>query len=245
MTTPEEIADKTTQLIMRLVSTVSPLVIHVGHDFQPQLDTRVSIMHNYLFTEAGLDVNELRTRCPASTNCGRIFSRGELLYHCTTCAVDETCVLCCECFQEADHVGHKYKYYQSQGEGGSCDCGEFESWKATLSCPKHLSQKDALGSQLILSPQEMASLKERLFNLVRVLRSLLSMKYVLGKFNCDSIRELEPGESLIAILENDEVHSFQDIIGMLADELYMNEEKGGAVAQIVDERVSFAMFAFH
>src|SRR5690349_16435509 len=47
--------------------------------------------------------------------CGHIFKQGEVSYHCTTCADDDTCVLCARCFDSSDHDGHQVHISPSMG----------------------------------------------------------------------------------------------------------------------------------
>uniref|UniRef100_A0A914YGR9 E3 ubiquitin-protein ligase n=1 Tax=Panagrolaimus superbus TaxID=310955 RepID=A0A914YGR9_9BILA len=41
--------------------------------------------------------------------CGRMFRHGDPTYTCKECALDDTCVLCLECFKQSPHAKHKYK----------------------------------------------------------------------------------------------------------------------------------------
>jgi hypothetical protein len=50
--------------------------------------------------------------------------------------MDNTCVLCVECFKVSAHRHHKYKMGQSGG-GGCCDCGDTEAWKRDPFCELH------------------------------------------------------------------------------------------------------------
>lgn len=50
--------------------------------------------------------------------------------------MDNTCVLCVECFKVSSHRHHKYKMGQSGG-GGCCDCGDTEAWKRDPFCELH------------------------------------------------------------------------------------------------------------
>ncbi|CAB1335236.1 unnamed protein product, partial [Coregonus sp. 'balchen'] len=61
---------------------------------------------------------------------------GETVYSCRDCAIDSTCVLCMDCFQDSVHKGHRYKMHASSG-GGFCDCGDWEAWKTGPCCSKH------------------------------------------------------------------------------------------------------------
>uniref|UniRef100_A0A2K6EIX3 E3 ubiquitin-protein ligase n=1 Tax=Propithecus coquereli TaxID=379532 RepID=A0A2K6EIX3_PROCO len=41
--------------------------------------------------------------------CGKVFKSGETTYSCRDCAIDPTCVLCMDCFQNSVHKNHRYK----------------------------------------------------------------------------------------------------------------------------------------
>lgn len=67
--------------------------------------------------------------------CVRKLRRGEPTFRCLTCGLDETCVLCKFCFNEADHVDHNvFVKIGHRDDGGICDCGDQEAWKAKLHC---------------------------------------------------------------------------------------------------------------
>ncbi|KAK7204619.1 hypothetical protein BZA70DRAFT_279603 [Myxozyma melibiosi] len=67
--------------------------------------------------------------------CMHQFEKGEPTYKCKDCAVDETCVLCWQCFNSSDHVGHQVTVSISQkDDGGVCDCGDPEAWKRQVTC---------------------------------------------------------------------------------------------------------------
>lgn len=73
--------------------------------------------------------------------CVRKLRRGEPTFRCLTCGLDETCVLCKFCFNEADHVGHNvFVKIGHRDDGGICDCGDQEAWKAELHCKAEQEQ---------------------------------------------------------------------------------------------------------
>ncbi|OLY85062.1 E3 ubiquitin-protein ligase ubr1 [Smittium mucronatum] len=71
--------------------------------------------------------------------CGHVFRRGEGVYRCKTCAIDDTCVLCTRCFHATNHDGHDTSFSINSGTGGCCDCGDSEAWKLPLNCRYHAS----------------------------------------------------------------------------------------------------------
>lgn len=50
--------------------------------------------------------------------------------------VDETCVMCNDCFISSDHDDHEVFFYYTQS-GGCCDCGDTEAWAAEGFCTSH------------------------------------------------------------------------------------------------------------
>ena len=69
--------------------------------------------------------------------CGHIFKSGEATYRCKTCTLDDTCVLCSQCFDSSDHAGHMVYVATSPGNSGCCDCGDEEAWRLPVNCAIH------------------------------------------------------------------------------------------------------------
>ena len=69
--------------------------------------------------------------------CGHIFKSGEATYRCKTCTLDDTCVLCSQCFDSSDHAGHMVYVSTSPGNSGCCDCGDEEAWRLPVRCAIH------------------------------------------------------------------------------------------------------------
>lgn len=78
--------------------------------------------------------------------CGKVFKMGEPTYSCRECGMDNTCVLCAECFKQSDHRFHKYKMGTSGG-GGCCDCGDEEAWRRSPYCDLHKMGKEQDGEE--------------------------------------------------------------------------------------------------
>jgi hypothetical protein len=72
--------------------------------------------------------------------CQYQFKRGDIVWVCTTCQRDETCVLCNPCFMRTNHSErfptHEVFFYHSQA-GGCCDCGDFGAWCSDGFCDRH------------------------------------------------------------------------------------------------------------
>lgn len=69
--------------------------------------------------------------------CGHVFKKGEAIYRCRDCALDDTCVLCAPCFQASNHDGHDIVFSVSSSSGGCCDCGDEEAWTQRTCCQYH------------------------------------------------------------------------------------------------------------
>ncbi|KAI8645793.1 hypothetical protein BD408DRAFT_480312 [Parasitella parasitica] len=69
--------------------------------------------------------------------CGHVFRKGEAVYRCRNCGLDDTCVFCSRCFHATNHDGHDILFSVSPGSGGCCDCGDPEAWKVPLQCKIH------------------------------------------------------------------------------------------------------------
>lgn len=65
--------------------------------------------------------------------CARILKDGEFLFRCSDCFYDSSCILCEDCFNSADHIGHKVIKYSAMG-GGMCDCGDESAFLRKLTC---------------------------------------------------------------------------------------------------------------
>uniref|UniRef100_A0A8C5MRZ6 E3 ubiquitin-protein ligase n=1 Tax=Leptobrachium leishanense TaxID=445787 RepID=A0A8C5MRZ6_9ANUR len=90
----------------------------------------------YLFGEDPKSFMEKLQQSKASALCAKVFIGGETAYSCRDCAIDPTCVLCMDCFQNSVHKKHRYKMHSSMG-GGFCDCGDVEAWKTGPYCKIH------------------------------------------------------------------------------------------------------------
>ncbi|KAG5418946.1 hypothetical protein I9W82_003664 [Candida metapsilosis] len=67
--------------------------------------------------------------------CSRVFRRGEPIIRCLTCAFDQSCALCSHCYQPSEHEDHEIAIQICiRDNGGVCDCGDPEAWKASSTC---------------------------------------------------------------------------------------------------------------
>ncbi|KAF4787924.1 ubiquitin protein ligase E3 component n-recognin 1 [Turdus rufiventris] len=167
----------------------------------------------YLFGEDPDVFLEKLQQSRTSQLCGKVFKGGETTYSCRDCAVDPTCVLCIDCFQNSIHKNHRYKMHSSTG-GGFCDCGDTEAWKAGPLCTKHEaaasgSPKENSGCQL---NEEIMEHSRRVFPSV--------VKYIVDMLIWEEEKELpveltisrEKADSYYCVLFNDEHHSYDHVI---------------------------------
>lgn len=74
--------------------------------------------------------------------CAYEFKPGDIAWNCKQCQVDDTCVLCNECFMNSNHEGHEVFFYYTLN-GGCCDCGDHEAWSEDGFCKYHSGKKCA------------------------------------------------------------------------------------------------------
>lgn len=73
--------------------------------------------------------------CHPNRTCGVKFIKGEPIYKCSTCGIDDTSGICVHCFDESHHEGHDYAMVICHREnGGICDCGNTEAWSDAFNC---------------------------------------------------------------------------------------------------------------
>uniref|UniRef100_A0A8B9FID4 E3 ubiquitin-protein ligase n=1 Tax=Amazona collaria TaxID=241587 RepID=A0A8B9FID4_9PSIT len=180
----------------------------------------------YLFGEdPGIFLEKLQ-QSGTSQLCGKVFKGGEATYSCRDCAVDPTCVLCMDCFQNSIHKNHRYKMHSSTG-GGFCDCGDTEAWKAGPLCTKH-------------EPGASGSAKE-----VRILRVFPSViKYIVDMLIWEEEKELPPElttrekiDSYYCVLFNDEHHSYDHVIYSLQRALGCERSEAQLHTTAIDKEV--------
>lgn len=75
--------------------------------------------------------------------CGHVFQKGEAIWRCRDCALDDTCVQCAPCFMASVHnrEGHDVVFSVSSSSGGCCDCGDEEAWVKDVGCSYHSVSK--------------------------------------------------------------------------------------------------------
>ncbi|XP_036101829.1 E3 ubiquitin-protein ligase UBR1 isoform X8 [Molossus molossus] len=144
--------------------------------------------------------------------CGKVFKSGETTYSCRDCAIDPTCVLCMDCFQNSVHKNHRYKMHTSTG-GGFCDCGDTEAWKTGPFCISHEP-----GTAGTTKENLRCSLNEEVIAQARKIFPSV-IKYIVEMTIWEEEKELpselqirEKNERYYCVLFNDEHHSYDHVI---------------------------------
>ncbi|TSO25214.1 E3 ubiquitin-protein ligase UBR1 [Bagarius yarrelli] len=162
----------------------------------------------FLFGEdpsVGLDKLQQTVGGSSSQLCGRVFKEGETVYSCRDCAIDPTCVLCMDCFQNSVHKSHRYKMHASSG-GGFCDCGDLEAWKTGPFCSQHESGTPMETDECVLE----TAMQERAQVLFQALLQYVTELMVWEEGN-ELPEELQPRtkeSTFYCVLYNDEHHSY-------------------------------------
>ncbi|KAL4703355.1 hypothetical protein ACJJTC_013121 [Scirpophaga incertulas] len=156
-----------------------------------------------------------------STLCGRVFKQGEPAYSCRECGMDNTCVLCVECFKVSAHRHHKYKMGQSGG-GGCCDCGDTEAWKKDPFCQLHAApseeeEQGAVSSDVVERMKIVATvvLSYCLRLLTHDHAPSLPNDLRLKETEKDLLQILDSPDCYCTVLYNDETHTFEQVITTL------------------------------
>ncbi|CAH2087795.1 unnamed protein product [Euphydryas editha] len=157
-----------------------------------------------------------------STLCGRVFKQGEPAYSCRECGMDNTCVLCVECFKVSAHRHHKYKMGQSGG-GGCCDCGDTEAWKRDPFCELHAAPDNEEQAQASIGPEVLERMKFVASVCLSYCFRLLTLDHAPGlpsdlrlKDNeKDLLQILDQPDCYCTVLYNDETHTFEQVISTL------------------------------
>ncbi|OAD01255.1 hypothetical protein MUCCIDRAFT_146229 [Mucor lusitanicus CBS 277.49] len=190
--------------------------------------------------------------------CGHLFKKGESVYRCRNCGLDDTCVMCSKCFHSTNHDGHDVKIWISRGAGGCCDCGDPEAWKIPLVCAIHSPNTDAAipdTSAHALEP--LSSVPPAIMQSVRDTITVV-LDYILETFatspedvvsvgTVDSIKQDcidshealglptdAPNQTYACILWNDEKHSFDNVIDIVVNALGCTKDAAAHAAECVD-----------
>ncbi|CAK1542493.1 unnamed protein product [Leptosia nina] len=175
-----------------------------------------------------------------STLCGKVFKQGEPAYSCRECGMDNTCVLCVECFKVSAHRNHKYKMGQSRG-GGCCDCGDTEAWKRDPFCKLHSATDDKEEAQST-EPEVLERMKIVASVCLSYCFRLLTLDHAPGLPNDlrlkdserDLLQILDQPDCYCTVLYNDETHTFEQVITTLMRVMKCNHRDSVELVSLID-----------
>jgi hypothetical protein len=224
------------------------LLYNLEFPIQEPIETEIKAILNHKLALSSNDFKLLfypKNTKQSNKTCGKIFKKGQGIYSCKDCRLDETCVLCAECFQAADHSNHNISFYYSQGSGGCCDCGDPEAWKVKGTCKIHnVENNDYVGRQslsLELSSQISRTIGTVIDMIIMTLKDLPDSIEIPEKLSdayiVNSIDSNESCQQFCLVLWNDEVHSFNEVIQQLMDILEYSSQESRHLAELVDKKV--------
>ncbi|CAG8576647.1 181_t:CDS:2 [Paraglomus brasilianum] len=192
--------------------------------------------------------------------CGHVFKKGESVYHCKNCGLDDTCVFCVRCFHATNHEGHNVTFSITASSGGCCDCGDPEAWKVPINCAYHTSDPSTSELHEFEKKQYESLLPQDLLDSVQSTISTV-LDFMLETFYAspDSMKVPEDAESakkearqaakcikkglhegheeetlFAVVLWNDEQHSFNEVIAHVEDAIKCTELDAKKIAEKVD-----------
>ncbi|KAM3594627.1 uncharacterized protein V6R79_011104 [Siganus canaliculatus] len=227
--------------LLRYLKEQVPQIFCQKSENSPQDEERlmqsqlINPLECFLFGEDPQEgLEKLKQGCTSSQLCGRVFKEGETVYSCRDCAIDPTCVLCVDCFQDSVHKSHRYKMHASSG-GGFCDCGDVEAWKIGPCCSKHDpgAATAMVTEECSLEPE----LYERAEKLFRVLLPYIT-DFLVWEENSELSPELQPrvkDNAYYCVLYNDEHHSYDHVIYTLQRSVNCNEAEAQTHTALIDK----------
>ncbi|KAI3367729.1 hypothetical protein L3Q82_026576 [Scortum barcoo] len=235
-----EAADSGAELLHYLKEQV-PQIFCVENESSPQEEDELMqsrLLHPlecFLFGEDPQEgLEKLKHGSASSQLCGRVFKEGETVYSCRDCAIDPTCVLCMDCFQESVHKSHRYKMHASSG-GGFCDCGDVEAWKIGPHCSKH---DPGAATAMVTDERSLEpEFYERAEKLFRVLLRYVT-DFLVWEETLELSAELQPqtkDNAYYCVLYNDEHHSYDHVIYTLQQSVRCNEAEAQTHTALIDK----------
>ncbi|KAF7982421.1 hypothetical protein HWV62_28541 [Athelia sp. TMB] len=194
--------------------------------------------------------------------CAHIFTKGECCFRCKDCALDDSCVLCSKCFHATDHSSHNVSFFIAQQPGGCCDCGDEEAWRSPLNCPYHpKAPPDPINSRPTQAPlsNDIPPAKNYPFR-VPVPQELresagrtigYALDFLLDTLDYSPDEPSVPStdeelraqptadpmqkEQYCVVVWNDDKHSFEELMLLVADSTIWSKDDASDVAHRVDE----------
>ncbi|RIA96511.1 hypothetical protein C1645_707932 [Glomus cerebriforme] len=189
--------------------------------------------------------------------CGHVFRKGEGVYRCRNCALDETCVFCSRCFHATNHEGHDVTFSVNTGSG-CCDCGDPEAWKRPIHCTYHSVDATSPDSSEFEKIQYEEILPHDLLDSIHITISTV-LDFMLDTLSAspeemsplseaevkeeakraalyirDPINNVDEEKLFAVVLWNDEHHSFHEVIEQLMDATGCSKAEAKAIAERVD-----------
>ncbi|XP_029982287.1 E3 ubiquitin-protein ligase UBR1 [Sphaeramia orbicularis] len=236
----QEAADMRAELLRYLKEQV-PRIFCLKKESSPQEEEEIMQsrllypLECFLFGEDPQEgLEKLKQGSTSSQLCGRVFKEGETVYSCRDCAIDPTCVLCMDCFQDSVHKSHRYKMHASSG-GGFCDCGDVEAWKIGPYCSKHDpgAATAMVTDECTLEPE----LYERAEKLFRILLRYVT-DFLVWEENFELSPELQPqtkDNAYYCVLYNDEHHSYDHVIYTLQRSVNCDQAEAQTHTALIDK----------
>ncbi|CAG5866408.1 unnamed protein product [Menidia menidia] len=234
----QEAADSRAEMLRYLREQV-PQIFCLKKEASPQEEEEAMqsrLLHPlecFLFGEAPQEgLAKLKQGSTSSQLCGRVFKEGETVYSCRDCAIDPTCVLCMDCFQDSVHKSHRYKMHASSG-GGFCDCGDVEAWKIGPCCSKHDPGAATAMDDCVLEPE----LSHRVEKLFRILLRYVT-DFLVWEESFELPAELQPRtkeNAYYCVLYNDEHHSYEHVIYTLQRSVSCDQAEAQTHTTLIDK----------
>eukprot|EP00756_Hemistasia_phaeocysticola_P033170 Hpha_TRINITY_DN16451_c2_g3::TRINITY_DN16451_c2_g3_i2::g.163152::m.163152 len=118
--------------------------------------------------------------------CGKVWRDEVVAFKCMTCAADQTCIICIDCFRGGNHEGHAYRLVRTAE--GMCDCGDASSWKPSGFCSKHKGMRDGDDPTEGADPEALALSRAGIGAVCRQVRETLGPLAEKGHLGAPSLR---------------------------------------------------------
>ncbi|XP_054719736.1 E3 ubiquitin-protein ligase UBR2-like [Uloborus diversus] len=174
--------------------------------------------------------------------CGKVFKAGEPTYSCRDCGLDQTCVLCVDCFRNSAHRLHRYKMSASGG-GGYCDCGDEEAWKTHSYCDNHHRGKSQVQQDTCPLDKLPPEIVERLRMLMNIVLNYCHLMLTWDQrislppdleSDHPNVGKNELPDIYCTVLFNDETHTYDQVIETLGKAISCSKKAAIDFATMID-----------
>ncbi|KAF0448599.1 putative ubiquitin-protein ligase UBR2 [Gigaspora margarita] len=216
-----------------------------------------------LYKLSSVEVDAITEYSPSQKGkaCGHVFRKGESIYRCRNCALDDTCVFCSRCFHATNHEGHDITFsINSSGSGGCCDCGDAEAWKRPIHCSYHtldtssdFNNYETIQYEEQLPPDLLNSIHETISAVLDFILDTLtaSPEDMSPPLNEDEVKQdaIKASYSIrnsinnvnnveekmfSVVLWNDEHHSFDEVIARVVEATQCTPAEAKTMAEKID-----------